>query len=131
VDGDVGTGDGWRFNEPPRTRPPVFPLGEDFEGAGEEREELEERLLPEEDGEELEELLFEEELEELDEERLEDPPPLLFASALGKLNHSEISGLVGLIVTCAKQRKAIEKINQRWNLSIRHESEWGKSTDDR
>jgi hypothetical protein len=92
VEGEVFAGDAWRSNDPPRARPPVFPLGEDFEGL----------LVVEEDLEELEELderLLEEDLEELDEERLEEPPPLPLASALGKFNHSVISGVVGSIVT--------------------------------
>lgn len=73
-------GDASRSNEPPRARPPVFPLLEDFEGL----------LVLEDDLEELEEpeeLLVEEDLEELDEERLEELPPLLLASALDPFNH--------------------------------------------
>lgn len=124
VDGDVGTGDGLRSKEPPRVRPPVFPLVEDFEGLRLGLEDREGLLLVDEDLEELEELderlleedLLEEDLEELDEERLPELPPL--ASAREKFNQSVISGVVGSIVTWAKQRKAIEKMNQRWNLSI-------------
>lgn len=89
----MGAEDGLRSNEPPRVRPPVFPLVADFEGL---RLGLEDRdgllVVEEEDLEELEERL-DEDLEELDEER----PPL--AWALEKFNQSVISGVVGSIVT--------------------------------
>jgi hypothetical protein len=84
---EAGAGDALRSNEPPRARPPVFPLLEDFERLLLELEELEE----------LDERLLEEDLEELDEERLPERLPL--ASALETFNQSVISEVVGSIVT--------------------------------